>query len=455
MLRLFVTRPALVCVAAFALCACGGGGGSLPAPLATPSPQPVASPTAPAIAPGTSFVSAPATIALAADTPLDLPYGGDFPAAPTITLPASAAPFDANASFTVVASSAVADDVPALAHGREPAALRAVRSLPSTPLFVLSVVSNVNVTLTSAPAFRFTLPQRALVPGVRYWLALFDVSNSGQGWQYGFEGPGTLAGSVVSFAGGNPIRFPAGSRMIVVLYALPNGVTPPTPPPTPNPSPTALPTRTPSPGPSRSPSPAPSGAPSPAPTSSPSPGPASSPTPAPGPVLLGTTSMTFTTSFAYQTTTVAQTNGGGFTVASSNPSVATAGVSGGFVTVVAGTASGGATITVTGAGGQKATIAVAVDLPGSPAFSQPTMSFNGLGETMTSTVTQTGYGGPFTVASANTSVATVAVSGSTVTVTSTGVGTTTVAVTGGNHRSATISVTVTTFSIGVHAIRLR
>ncbi len=283
-----------------------------------------------------------------------------------------------------------------------------------------------------------------------YWLALFDASASGQGWQYGFEGPGTLAGNVVSFAGGNPIRFPAGSRMIVVLYALPSGVVPPPPLPTPS----ALPSPRPSTGPSRSPSPAPSSTPSPAPSASA--GPSATPLPAPGPVLLGTTSMTFTNSFAYQTTSVAQANGtGNFTVASSNPSVATAGVSGGFVTVVAGTASGGATITVTGAGGQKATIAVAVDLPGSPTFSQPTMSFNGLGEAMTSTVAQTGYGGAFTATSANASVATATVSGSTVTVTSTGVGTTTIAVTGGNHRSATISVTVTTFAIGVHAIRTR
>ncbi len=417
----------------------------MPPPPATALP--VASPTPPAIVPGTSFVSAPATVALVTDTALELPYGGDFPAAPTITLPASAVQLDPNASFTVVASSAVPADVPALARERSTEALRAPLALPSTPLFVLSIVSNVNVALTSAPAFRFTLPQRALVPGVRYWLALFDVSNGGQGWQYGYEGPGTLTGNAVSFTGGNPILFPAGSRMIVVLYALPNAVTPPVPPPTPTPAPTAVPTRTPSPGPSRSPSPAPS----PAPTSSASPGPTPSATPAPGPVLLGTASMTFTTSFAYQTTSVAQANGSGsFTVASSNPNVATAGESGGFVTVVSGTASGGATITVTGAGGQKATIAVAVDLPGSPTFSQPTMSFNGLGETMTSTVAQTGYGGPFTVASSDKSVATATISGSTVTVTSTGVGTTTIAVTGGNHRSATISVTVTTFSIGVH-----
>ncbi len=91
----FVSRPVLVCVAALALCACGGGGGggSVPAPLSTPSPQPTASPTPPVIAPGTSFVSAPATVLLAADTQLALPYGGDFPAAPTIELSALDAPF--------------------------------------------------------------------------------------------------------------------------------------------------------------------------------------------------------------------------------------------------------------------------------------------------------------------------------------------------------------------------
>jgi hypothetical protein len=440
----FVSRPVLVCVAALALCACGGGGGgSVPAPLSTPSPQPAASPTPPAIAPGTSFVSAPATVALVVDTPLALPYGGDFPAAPTIELSAPAAPFDPGASFTVIASSAVPDDIPALARARAAASLRATESLPSTPLFVLSVVSNVDVALTTAPKFRFTLPQRALVAGVQYWLALFDVSNSGLGWQYGFEGPGTLAGSVVSFAGGQPIRFPAGSRMIVTLYALPAGVVPPTPPPLPSPSPSAKPT--PTPVPSRTPSPSPSSAPSGAPASSPS------PAPTPGAVLLGTTAMTFTAAGAQQTSSVAQANGtGAYTVGSSNPSVATATVHGALVTVTAGAASGGATIAVTGAGGQKATIAVAVDLPGSPTFSQPTMSFDGLGATMTSTVAQAGYGGPFTVTSADKSIATATISGSTITVTSVGAGTTTIAVTGGNHQSATISVTVTTFAIGVH-----
>ncbi len=160
--------------------------------------------------------------------------------------------------------------------------------------------------------------------------------------------------------------------------------------------------------------------------------------------------MTFTSAFAVQTSSVAQAGGGGFTLTSSNPSVATAGVNGGFIVVQSGAASGGATITVTGAGGQKATIAVAVDLPGSPTFSQPTMSFDGLGATMTTTVAQAGYGGPFTVASADKSIATATISGSTITVTSVGAGTTTIAVTGGNHQSATISVTVTTFAIGVH-----
>src|ERR1700694_4477129 len=97
----FVTRPVLVCAAAFALCACGGGNGS--SVPATASPQPAASPTPPAIAPGASFVSPSAGVSLVADTPLALPYGGDFPAAPTIDVPAQSAPFDANANFTVIA----------------------------------------------------------------------------------------------------------------------------------------------------------------------------------------------------------------------------------------------------------------------------------------------------------------------------------------------------------------
>jgi hypothetical protein len=417
----------------------------VPAPPVVASPLPSPSPTPPAIAPGASFVSAPAVVPLAAGTPLVLPYGGDFPAAPTIELPPQGAPFAANANFTVVASSTVPADIPALGRGRAPASLRAARSLPSTGLFVLSFVSSVNVALTTAPAFHFTLPQRALVPGVRYWLALFDLSNSGLGWQYGFEGPGSLAGNVVSFAGGNPILFPAGSRMIVALYALPSGITPP---PLPSPVPSAAPSQTPS------PTPSPSGAPSPLPSSSPGPGP--TPTPAPGDVLLGTTSMTFTSTGASQTSSVVQADGNGtFAVDSSNPSVATASVSGALVTVTSGAQSGGATITVTGAGGQKAIITVAVDLPGSPTFSQPTMNFNGLGETMTSAVTQAGFGGPFSVASGNTSVATATISGSTIAVNSVGVGTTTIAVTGGNQQTASISVTVTTFTIGVHARSVR
>lgn len=343
-----------------ALCACGDGGGGVL------TPQPAASPTPPAIAAGTSFVSAPATVALATDTPLALPYGGDFPAAPTMTLSAPDAPLDPSAAFTVVASSAVPDGIPALGRGRALASLRAMRSLPSTGLLVLSFVSNVDLTLASAPAFRFSLPPRALVPGADYWLALYDESNAALGWQYGFAGPGALSGNAVSFAGGTAVRFPAGSRMVVSLYALPHGVTPPPRPPLPSAAPSSVPGRTPSPAPS--------------PTSPASPGTTPTPSPSPGPGVLG-----------------------------------------------------------------------------APTFSQLTMSFNGLGQTMTSTVSQAGYGGPFTVASANPSVATATISGSTVTVTSVGAGTTTIAVTGGSHKSANISVTVTTFAIGVfgHAIRLR
>ena len=122
-----------------------------------------------------------------------------------------------------------------------------------------------------------------------------------------------MSGNVVWFAGGGAIRFPAGSRMVVTLYALPHGVTPP-------PAAAAVGRAELGSGPdalaravadilgqprrdadSRA---------------------------HPGPVLLGTTTMTFTTTGARQTSSVAQANGSGsYTVGSSNPSVATASVS--------------------------------------------------------------------------------------------------------------------------------
>jgi hypothetical protein len=123
----------------------------------------------------------------------------------------------------------------------------------STLLF-LEMTFGGNVALAAQPTLTFTLPSDQILPNVSYWTALYDPTTPQLGWQLGFEGPGAVNGSAISFTGNaSNFYFQSWQPYTFALYALSEQAAIPTPPPTqapptPSPTPGATPTPVPTPG---------------------------------------------------------------------------------------------------------------------------------------------------------------------------------------------------------------
>jgi len=189
------------------------------------------------------------------------------------------------------------------------------------------------VTLANEPALSFQLPSGYVVGGASYYVALFDPTNPGAGWQTGFEGPGTVSGSTVSFGGaGNTFSFAAFYPYWFALYAQTAAA------PTPSPAPTQSPT--------------------PVPTASPTPGVTPPPVPTP---QFGVSPSSVSLTAVGQTAQIAATGTAPYNVFSSNTAVATiAPSSGSSPFTVTAVAAGTATITIADATGKVAYVTVTV-----------------------------------------------------------------------------------------------
>jgi hypothetical protein len=211
----------------------------------------------------------------------------------------------------------------------------------------LYILFNQDVVLSQAPSFSFALPSGDVLPGAKYYLALYNQNTPSLGWQLGFEGPGSVSGTSVSFSGGSSsMFFQAWTAYYLGLYAVPASA------PTPTPAPSATPTQ----APTVAPSALPTGLPTP--TAPPTPGPSSTPVPQfeliPSTISFNGTGLTQTFSavdFAY---------GGMFTAVSSDAKVATVATASANSFTVQSTGAGVATITVSESNGKTATCTVTV-----------------------------------------------------------------------------------------------
>ncbi|MGE5256959.1 MAG: DNRLRE domain-containing protein, partial [Hyphomicrobiales bacterium] len=131
----------------------------------------------------------------------------------------------------------------------------------------------------------------------------------------------------------------------------------------------------------------------------------------------------------------------GYTVTSSNPSVATAGINGSSITVTA-VGQGSATITIRDSNNASVTLAVTVTAPLAAAPANLSLY-----PTQTATVTVSGGSPGYTVSSGNPAIAQASIAGSTVTITAVGAGAITVTVTdAANHHAyvvANVGATIT------------
>ena len=338
--RMRASLTALALVGATALTACGGGGG---ATSALPASSVPAGPST--VLPSTDSFNVTQSVTTTANAPVDLPplqtangYGV------AVALPQ----LGTSTTLAETFSSSAPANVPSLAS-----ALRSARGTgyASAPwmLSYVEIVGGGTIALPKIPAFSFVVPNKLILPGYSYYMALFDFDQ--HVWHLGVEGPASIKGTTLTFAP-TPLvdTFPKGDTFLFALYGLPASATP-APTPTPTPTPTPVPTPTPSVAPSPTPTPAPPITVSP-PVS----------TLVLGPGGTSTATITATQSNGALRSSIACTlaKGASGTVATITPATATPNNGNPATFTVTGSAGGTCTVTITGDGNQQATATVNV-----------------------------------------------------------------------------------------------
>lgn len=328
----------------------GGGGFSTPTPTASPSPTPVP------IATQTPFqTQAVATLAPAAPVqgqtpapvPVTLPAGGGVSG--TMNLPTSGSAISPGTQIALQLQNTAPAGLPALqSAARRVSIVRPMASAPISVIAYLGILFSQDLVLSHAPAFTFSLPSADVPAGTAYYLALFNPNQPTLGWQVGFEGPGTVSGTSVTFTSQSTnLYFQAWTWYYLGLYASPLSAA------TPSPAPSVAPTLAPTAAPSSLPTSLPP------PTPSPSPAPGTSPTPAPAFELVPSQLSFNGTGLTQSFSAVDFSYGGSFTATTSDAGVATVSVSGSAFTVTS-VGAGTATITVSESNGKTAACAVTV-----------------------------------------------------------------------------------------------
>jgi hypothetical protein len=223
---------------------CSPSGGSVGAALPGSIATPIAAPTSAAQTVATEVtVSLPAASAGATPEPVPLPAVAGY--APTMSLPLPQTA--ANTQLTTVVSNVAFSSSPPLSLARFVQVVRrAALPTDAAVLLYIQIYSSATIALPSAPGFTITIPSVDVFPNANYYLALYDPTRPSLGWQYGFEGPGNLSGTTVTFASNpSPFTFEAALSYYFALFVIPQNSAQPTP--APSTSPTSVPTQSPPP----------------------------------------------------------------------------------------------------------------------------------------------------------------------------------------------------------------
>jgi hypothetical protein len=191
---------------------------------------------------GQQSVQLAAASAGATPEPIALPAAGGF--APALELPLPAVAITDPLSV-VVQNSTPPASVPALDFNRVASGLRqAQAAYAAVPLLYVELYWFQTLQLPATPGFLIVVPPADIVSGVDYYLALFDPTRASLGWIYSFEGPASVAGSTLTFAGNSsPFTFVGGLGYWFALVAIPQRGSQPTP--APSVAPTSVPTQAP------------------------------------------------------------------------------------------------------------------------------------------------------------------------------------------------------------------
>lgn len=316
----------LICAGIVASCGPGTNG---PIVVLTPGPSAPTPPAIPTSAPTTAIqlVALATPASGATQPPLAAPTVAGY--AGSIALPAPTS-VPANTDLVETVSNAAIDtaSIPTVESALRAGASSSRSAVSTTGLLTLwyiKVASSSTVGFSNLPSISLSVPPSTIVPGVSYYLAVFDLLRSGLGWQKDWEGPATISGTTLTFAAPTPaipLNLTAEVPLYVTLYAVSSSVATPTPAPSVSPGPTPIPLAA---------------------------------------FTITPSTLSFLAASGTATATVADPSGyaGSYVVSSSAASVATASVSGTTVTVSA-VGGGTATITVADTNGRTAAIAVTV-----------------------------------------------------------------------------------------------
>lgn len=228
----------IAAVAVATLASCTPAAHTIPVPLTTPIVLPPANPETIV---QLIYVALPAASAGATPVPVALPTAAGF--APTMFLPLPQTA--TNTLLTVGVSNVAFSFLPPLSLKRF-VVHRAALPTDAAVLLYLVIYSNTTLVLPDAPAFTIVIPSANVFPDANYYLAFYDPSRPSLGWQYGFEGPGTVSGTTVTFASNlSPFMFHEEVSYYFALFVIPQNSAQPTP--APSTAPTSVPTQTPPP----------------------------------------------------------------------------------------------------------------------------------------------------------------------------------------------------------------
>lgn len=237
-------------VLAAAIAACGGG--SVSAPNVTP---PTAAPTAVPIPNASPFsatqqqLSVPIATAppsgSATPAPVAVPLASSNGAGATLQMPPAKSP--GTEAITSTLQNTAPTSVQPLDLKRAAQALRRTQAANSAVAVVyLGLYWASPITFLTTPGFSIVVPQSDIFANTSYYLALYDPTRPSLGWQYAFEGPATISGSTLTFAGGSgQFSFAPGVEYWFAVLAIPQSVSAPTP--APSIAPTSVPTQSPPP----------------------------------------------------------------------------------------------------------------------------------------------------------------------------------------------------------------
>jgi hypothetical protein len=189
----------------------------------------------------------------------------------------------------------------------------------NVPIIYFELTVSATTVFSTFPSFTLNFPSSIHPADGPFYVAFYDPTATSPAWDLFFEGPGTVADSMVTFNPANASDFTlqGGAQYVFAIYQQRATLAP-----SPSPSATAIASAAPTPAPSSIPTPAPSPTPTPAPTPTPTLAPTPTPTPVPSPTPVGPLSFTSGTvsllgigaSFAQQTTLQEASYTGAFTI---------------------------------------------------------------------------------------------------------------------------------------------